>query len=406
MPTPANTVYDVTTFSSPSSTDPHNDIGKVINEIIALIKSLQTSPTTRPGAVIYIPPGQYDLLTTAEIDISYLQIKGSGHGFQSTATWYDNGQPNWIEQRPGASCVRVINAGDVGFHVYRAGAGVNNSVGRLNSIEFRDFCITGVSNPWPTPFSPGNGKTGIFVENETDSLRIEGMGMLYLEYGISTTATDAANITNNFLTEVGSCLNMFGNNYLPKITNNVFIATWTKPAVFVEGGEGALITGNEFFWHGALTLKNMHQSNISGNRFVSQWPGMLFLDHDCNENLISGNQFTFRRQGALDANSSNGRDDLFGIVQLNGYGNSVTANLFVYSSNQSYVLPNSSTTPTIILVKSGNRNYIATNHMQHNIPVRIVLDASTTNTKILWTMESASEVQALGGATYQHVPVP
>ena len=31
---PANTVYDVTTFTSPSGTDPHTDIGKVIKPII------------------------------------------------------------------------------------------------------------------------------------------------------------------------------------------------------------------------------------------------------------------------------------------------------------------------------------------------------------------------------------
>lgn len=77
------TFYDVTTFQG--STSPYQDIGAVINEIIADIKALQTTQTTRPGAVIYIPPGHYDLLTRVVIDISFLQIKGAGHGFMSQA---------------------------------------------------------------------------------------------------------------------------------------------------------------------------------------------------------------------------------------------------------------------------------------------------------------------------------
>lgn len=69
----AATFYDVTTFQG--SISPYQDIGTVINEIIADIKATQTAQTTRPGAVIYVPPGHYDLLTRVVIDISFLQIK-------------------------------------------------------------------------------------------------------------------------------------------------------------------------------------------------------------------------------------------------------------------------------------------------------------------------------------------
>jgi inulin fructotransferase (DFA-I-forming) len=59
---------------------PYNDIGLIINSIIADVKSQQTNQATKPGAVIYIPPGDCSLKTRVTIDISYLTIRGSGHG--------------------------------------------------------------------------------------------------------------------------------------------------------------------------------------------------------------------------------------------------------------------------------------------------------------------------------------
>ena len=44
----APTVYDVTTWPG-ATVSPYSDIGLVINQIIADIKSQQTSQTTRPG---------------------------------------------------------------------------------------------------------------------------------------------------------------------------------------------------------------------------------------------------------------------------------------------------------------------------------------------------------------------
>lgn len=100
------TVYDVTTWPG-ASVSPYVDIGKVMNEIIADIKATQNTQTTRPGAVSYIPPGHYDLLTRVTIDISYLQIKGSGHGFLSEAIRDESNVSQWVETLPGASHIRV-----------------------------------------------------------------------------------------------------------------------------------------------------------------------------------------------------------------------------------------------------------------------------------------------------------
>lgn len=78
--------YDVTEWTVGN---PYKDIGEVINSIIADIKEgngiLTMTEAESPGAVIYIPPGDYHLATQVVIDISYLKIMGSGHGFTSSS---------------------------------------------------------------------------------------------------------------------------------------------------------------------------------------------------------------------------------------------------------------------------------------------------------------------------------
>ena len=76
--------YDVTEWSAGN---PYEDIGAVINSIIADIKDRQADSDVneggKPGAVIYIPPGDYHLTTQVMIDVSYLKIMGSGQGLTS-----------------------------------------------------------------------------------------------------------------------------------------------------------------------------------------------------------------------------------------------------------------------------------------------------------------------------------
>ena len=78
--------YDVTTWPVGN---PSDDVGAVINSMIADIKCRQivtdANDGGKPGAVIYIPPGDYRLRTQVVIDISFLKIQGSGHGFASSS---------------------------------------------------------------------------------------------------------------------------------------------------------------------------------------------------------------------------------------------------------------------------------------------------------------------------------
>ena len=78
---PSNNYYDVTAWPVGN---PSKDVGEVINSIIADIKDRQSVTDVddggEPGAVIYLPPGDYHLRTQVVIDVSFLRIEGSGHG--------------------------------------------------------------------------------------------------------------------------------------------------------------------------------------------------------------------------------------------------------------------------------------------------------------------------------------
>ena len=75
---PSANVYNVTEWSVGN---PYEDVGVVINSIIADIKRRQAvrdlSDWGKPGAVIYIPPGDFRLVTQVVIDVSFLRLAGS-----------------------------------------------------------------------------------------------------------------------------------------------------------------------------------------------------------------------------------------------------------------------------------------------------------------------------------------
>ena len=106
-----NNYYDVTKWPAGN---PYEDIGEVINSILADIKSRQRdidrNEGGKPGAVIYIPSGDYHLVTQVVIDISYLKILGSGHGFTSSSIRFNTPESEWADWHevwPGGSRILV-----------------------------------------------------------------------------------------------------------------------------------------------------------------------------------------------------------------------------------------------------------------------------------------------------------
>jgi inulin fructotransferase (DFA-I-forming) len=371
---PSANVYDVTEWPVGN---PLEDIGAVINSIIADIKRRQAiadmNDGGKPGAVIYIPPGDYRLRTQIRIDISFLRIFGSGHGFTSSSIRFNTPADElrqWHEIWPGGSRVLVdlpagmgkTDADRAAFLVERSGSP------RISSVEFADFCIDGMhfsSETGDAENSYRNGKTGIHIACANDSFRITGMGIVYLEHGIVSHHADAATIDNNFIAECGSCIEFRGMGQASKVSNNLIGAGYHGYSIYAENFGGLLVAGNNVFPRGrsSIEFSGVARSSITGNRFHSFYPGMLVFSGSCSENLVSSNHFFRDREPwAPMLRYDNGLDDRFGLLHLNGNGNSVIANHICESIDVRFVKP-AGEKPVIIRIASGSGNYVANNHI-------------------------------------------
>lgn len=400
-----STVYDVTAWTIPGhpNVTAYTDIGAVMNSIIADVKAKQPSQASKPGAVIYIPPGDYSLKTRVVIDVSYLQIKGSGHGFASLSIRYNTADTSgWHEIWPGASHIKLENTdgNHEAFLVSRAGAP------RLSSIEFRDFCIDGLGFT-PTQNSYTNGKVGIRIASDNDSFKVAGMGFVYLEHALVNNGADAFDVTDNFIAECGSCVELTGASQAVKVSNNLIGAGFVGFSIFAENAEGLLVQGNNIFPRGrsVVHLKTSNRCSITANRFQGFYPGMIDFEGVNKENLIASNHFRRVPEGFPPLQgSNNGKDDLYGVIHLLGDNNMVSTNIFTFDVPSAAITP-SGATPTIILVAGGDGNFISNNHFVTNVATKhVVLDGSTTNTKVL-DSGTADQVQAFT-TNYAFRPTP
>ncbi|HBM3289970.1 TPA: right-handed parallel beta-helix repeat-containing protein [Klebsiella michiganensis] len=369
--------YDVTRWPVGN---PYQDIGEVINSILADIKSRQTETDIndggKPGAAIYIPPGDYHLKTQVLIDISYLKIMGSGHGFVSSSIRFNTPADEWANLHdiwPGGSRILVDlcpQPGDeehagAAFYVKRSGAP------RISSVAFENFCIDGLhfvddglGNNDPEN-SYTNGKTGIYIASAQDAFRITGMGFIYLEHGLTAYNSDAMAIHNNFIAECGNCIELRGAGQASKITDNLIGAGYKGYSIYAQNFGGLLISTNNIFPRGASSvhLSGVVRSSVTSNRFHSFYPGMLVLENNCAENLISANHFLRDREPWPPMQAyDNGLDDAYGLLHINGSNNSVIANHISETIDVQYLKP-LGIKPVIIRLVSGKGNYIANNHI-------------------------------------------
>ena len=369
--------YDVTEWNTGN---PYEDIGEVINSIIADIKCRQSDTDVeeggKPGAVIYIPSGDYHLRTQVVIDISYLKIMGSGHGFVSSSIRYNLPESEWTDLHevwPGGSRILVeISAKDTGEEAAGAAFYVERSGNpRISSVEFENFCIdglhftddgSGVENPENTYT---NGKTGIYVASAQDSFRLNGMGIVYLEHGVTIYHADALSVHDNFIAECGNCLELRGWGQASKVTDNLMGAGYKGYSIYAQNFGGLLIGSNNIFPRGksSVHFDNVARSSITGNRFHSFYPGMLVFEGNCSENLVSSNHFLRDNEPwAPMLEYDNGLDDLYGLLCISGNYNSIIANHISESIHRKSIRP-ADKKPVIIRLTSGMGNYISSNHI-------------------------------------------
>lgn len=372
MPGPNH--YDVTTWPVG---DPVEDIGQVINSIIADVKQRQavTADGGRPGAVIYIPPGDYRLRTQVVIDISFLRIEGAGHGFTSSSIRFNVPEDEWPDLHelwPGGSRVLVDLAPGAGVDESRGAAFYVERDGspRISSLEFANFCIDGLHfEPDGSDLQPENtyvnGKTGIHVASANDSFRVNGMGFVYLEHALVMHNADALSIHDNFIAECGSCVELRGWGQASKITDNLIGAGFKGHSIYAENHGGLLITANNIFPRGASSvhLSGVTRSSISNNRLHSFYPGMVVLESTSSENLVSANHFLRDHEPWTPfLGIDNGREDTYGLLRVSGSNNSVIGNHFSEIVDAQGIRPAGST-PVIIRVAVGSGNYVSSNHV-------------------------------------------
>lgn len=365
--------YDVTDWRVGN---PYTDIGEVINSILADIKSRQQETDVndegKPGAVIYIPSGDYHLKTQVKIDISYLKIQGSGHGFVSSSIRYNVPQEQWKDLHdiwPGGSRILVDlkpekndERSGAAFLVEREGDP------RISSVEFENFCIDGLHFVDDGNGDPENtyvnGKTGIYVASAQDSFRITGMGIIYLEHGVTLYNSDALSVHDNFIAECGNCVELRGAGQASKITDNLMGAGYRGHSIYAENFGGLLVASNNIFPRGRsiVHFRGVLRSSVTANRFHSFYPGMLIFE-DCRENLVSSNHFLRDHEPWPPMQGyDNGLNDDYGLIHIEGSCNSVISNHISETIEMQYLKP-AGIKPVVIRLVSGIENYVASNHI-------------------------------------------
>ncbi|NVN00648.1 NosD domain-containing protein [Arthrobacter sp. SDTb3-6] len=372
----SNNHYDVTTWPIGN---PSEDVGEVINSIIADIKDRQIDTDSnsggKPGAVIYLPPGDYHLRSQVVIDISFLKIEGSGHGFTSSSIRFNVPEDEWPglhELWPGGSRI-IVNmprsdeedddSKGAAFYIERSGSP------RISSVEFSNFCIDGMHfNDDGSQMHPENtyvnGKTGIHAATANDSFRITGMGFVYLEHALTIHNADALTIHDNFIAECGSCIELRGWGQASKITDNLIGAGFKGHSIYAENHGGLLIAANNVFPRGASSvhLNGVTRSSITNNRLHSFYPGMVELAGNSSENLVATNHFLRDHEPWTPfLGTDNGRDDVYGLLRINGSNNSIIGNHFSEVIDSQTIRPTGAT-PVIIRLTAGSGNYVSSNH--------------------------------------------
>ena len=373
---PSNNYYDVTAWSVGN---PAKDVGEVINSIIADIKERQYAADVnnggKPGAVIYLPPGDYHLRTQVVIDVSFLRIEGSGHGFTSSSIRFNVPEDEWPDLHelwPGGSriIVDLPSAGEgeeskgAAFLVERSGSP------RISSVEFSNFCIDGLhfipdGSGMPPENTYVNGKTGIYVASANDSFRVTDMGFVYLENALTIHKADALSIHHNFIAECGSCIELRGWGQASKITDNLVGAGPKGHSIYAENHGGLLITANNVFPRGASSvhLNGVTRSSVTNNRLHSFYPGMVILAANSSENLVATNHFLRDHEPWTPfLGVDNGLDDLTGLLCVTGSNNSVIGNHFSQIIDSQSIRPTGGV-PVIIRLMGGVGNFVSNNHV-------------------------------------------
>lgn len=299
----ASTYVDISRHGARAD-DPKFDNAPIINEII------DEMPQT--GGTIYIPAGNYHLLSSVVVDRSYITIAGDAASVRSGVD-ADDGNT----QAGGGGSMLIPHDGVTAITVKNS---ANNN--RISGVTFRDFQIKGIANDG----------YGIDAQSDNDRIVIDGMVINNVGVAIRLNGADAARISDSWIAETMSGIELTGASQQAVITGNSIGAQPQGVTILLENPDRYNITGNTIYPDGAtnIRLTNPKHGVVSGNTISSYYNAAVELvANDAGEtgngNVIDGNVISVEGY----QNNPEGRDSSWGIVHLEGDGNIVSDNTII-----------------------------------------------------------------------------
>lgn len=329
----------------------------------AFNRAIQSLPST--GGIIYIPNGNFFLKSTVTIDRSYVHIMGLNHGLRSGIDPSDG-----TTQTGGGGAKVTVQNSISAFKIQNT-----HNDKRLSGITFSGFDLKGDTN----------GGVGIDGASNTDRVVIDNMTINNIGTGVKLNGADAPRITNSWIAETKSSIQLTGASQQAEIKNNSLGAQPQGITVLLENADRYNISGNNIYPDGssAIRLLNPVHGAIVGNTISAYYTGIIeMLPNDNtygNSNVISGNVIAIESW----KNNPIGRDSKWGIIHIEGYDNLISGN---------NILANGSPQDTTgILIMKGDRNKIATNVITiPNTSSKVVCNGSANNNTVVYSTDSSS----------------
>jgi len=340
--------YNIIDYGAESDR-PSFDNADVFNEII---KDMGDE-----GGTIYIPPGNFFVDSSIEIDRSYISIIGNNSGLRSgvddsNSKTQSGGGGAKIIARPGVTAIQIED---------------NDNPERISGVTFRSFQIRGQSN---------NG-IGINGVQDTDRIVIDDLVINNVGTGVQLHGADAPSISNSWISETQSSIILSGASQQANIIGNSLGAQPEGSTIELENAQWFNISSNNIYPDGSsnIRLYNPVQGNISSNTITSRYNAIIELLPNNEEvyghgNLINGN--TISKNST--ASNPDDKDKNWGIIHIEADNTNVTGNQL----NIEGMLSNY----TGIMVASGENNRISSNSIGvdnfSNSKVTISIDATNT----------------------------
>lgn len=330
---------------------------------IAFNKAIQSLPAT--GGIIYIPNGNFFLKSTVTIDRSYVHIMGFNSGLRSGIDPSDG-----ITQSGGGGAKITVQNSISAFKIQNT-----HNDKRLSGITFSGFDLKGDTN----------GGIGIEGVSNTDRVVIDNMTINNIGIGVKLNGADAPKISNSWIAETKSSIQLIGASQQAEIKNNSLGAQPQGVTILLENADRYNITGNNIYPDGssAIRLLNPVHGTIAGNTISAFYTGIIEMlpsgSTYGNSNVISGNVI------AIEAWKNNpiGRDNKWGIIHIEGYNNLIAGN---------NILSNGSPQNTTgVLIMKGDSNKIASNVI--NIPntdSNVVCNGGANNNSVIFSTKGNS----------------